>query len=98
MTVYHTRLTVYILLAVQGRVRVIILGALSGTEQLPPFPAATHKVGSSSAVIPSHGTHCVQVSVWVLVCRLHSRYSDWTDVMNIQTHGAGSNVNCRCCC
>lgn len=68
MTVYHTRLTVYILLAVQGRVRVIILGALSGTEQLPPFPAATHKVGSSSAVIPSHGhTLCPGVGVGVSV-------------------------------
>jgi len=30
--------------ASQGRRRAILWGALSGVEQLPPFPAATHRV------------------------------------------------------
>jgi hypothetical protein len=53
-----------LLLLLQGRRRAVFLGALSGKEQLPPFPAQTHKCKEFGTGYPNAAKACIVGLPW----------------------------------
>jgi hypothetical protein len=51
-------------LLLQGRRRAVFLGALSGKEQLPPFPAQTHKCKAFGTGYPTAAQSCIVELPW----------------------------------